>query len=364
MVQLLDALQHAHDQGVWHRDVKPANMIIMTSGKLKIADFGIALIDTSTLTQTGVVMGSPGYMAPEQYSGGKVDRRADLFAAGVVMYQLLTGARPFDGSVESVPYKICHVELPLPSETAGSRLGTHNAVITRARGNRRIFQTATGSAAILGPREAVAATISEETIIAAHGRAAMLFEPTAVRAHAPRRHWRAARVAHRRRSARADRHAQLPGTRAGTQAGTQSIAPPASHRSLWLVGAGAAAVALLGVGVGMPLRPALRRRALRRPLQHPPPTRTRARQRGGRRPRDRVCPVRRNPSYGRVPGANGAPPGESAAPDPERKVAAARPRRRGPAREPAPSSARRLWRHRRRPRACRRPGEASGATRC
>jgi eukaryotic-like serine/threonine-protein kinase len=66
MVQLLDALQHAHEQGVWHRDVKPANIIIMNSGKLKVADFGIARIDSSSLTQVGAVMGSPGYMAPEQ----------------------------------------------------------------------------------------------------------------------------------------------------------------------------------------------------------------------------------------------------------------------------------------------------------
>ena len=115
MAQLLEALQHAHDAGVWHRDIKPANLIIMGNGRLKIADFGIARIEASQLTQTGVVMGSPGYMAPEQYSGGTIDWRADLFACGVVMHQLLTGERLYTGSAEQVAYKICHQEPPPPS---------------------------------------------------------------------------------------------------------------------------------------------------------------------------------------------------------------------------------------------------------
>ena len=80
MAQLLDALEYAHEQGVWHRDIKPANVLIMTNGRLKVADFGIARIDSSNLTQTGAVMGTPGYMAPEQYAGHAVDWRADIFS--------------------------------------------------------------------------------------------------------------------------------------------------------------------------------------------------------------------------------------------------------------------------------------------
>jgi serine/threonine-protein kinase len=121
MVQLLEALNYAHEQGVWHRDIKPANMIIMNNGKLKIADFGIARIETSNLTQTGTVMGTPGYMAPEHYRGPSVDWRGDIFSAGVVMYQLLTGVRPFTGSPESIAYKICHIDPVPPSEADPER---------------------------------------------------------------------------------------------------------------------------------------------------------------------------------------------------------------------------------------------------
>jgi tRNA A-37 threonylcarbamoyl transferase component Bud32 len=262
MVQLLDALQHAHDQGVWHRDIKPANMIIMTSGKVKIADFGIARIDTSTLTQTGVVMGSPGYMAPEQYSGGKVDRRADLFAAGVVMYQLLSGARPFAGSVESVPYKICHIDPPLPSEVEPDRgWERYNAVITRALAKKPEDRFQTADEFRTGILEAyakpVAATVSEETIIAEPTTGVgMLFEPSnpSARTHPDVTGGLLGPLTGGGTAGRTG--TRNSGTRAGTQANTQSIAPPPSHRTLWFVGAGAAAVALLGVGVGMMLRPA------------------------------------------------------------------------------------------------------------
>ena len=121
MAQLLDALHYAHEQGVWHRDIKPANIIIMNNGKLKVADFGIARIDTSNLTQAGVVMGTPGYMAPEQYSGDSIDWRADIFSAGVVLYQLLTGARPFIGNTETLAFKICYEQPALPSEADPGR---------------------------------------------------------------------------------------------------------------------------------------------------------------------------------------------------------------------------------------------------
>ena len=118
MTQLLDALAYAHEQGVIHRDIKPANIIIMGNGKLKVADFGIAHLDSSKLTHLGTVMGTPGYMAPEQYSGNAVDRRADIFSAGVVLYQLLTGVKPFTGTTEAIAYKSCHEPHLDPSRIA------------------------------------------------------------------------------------------------------------------------------------------------------------------------------------------------------------------------------------------------------
>ena len=95
MVQVAEALEYAHSQGVIHRDIKPANIILMQSGQIKITDFGIAHIATSSQTQTGVVKGTPYYMSPEQFSGQKVDGRSDIFSLGTTMFQLLTGILPF-----------------------------------------------------------------------------------------------------------------------------------------------------------------------------------------------------------------------------------------------------------------------------
>jgi serine/threonine-protein kinase len=183
MSQLLEALQHAHEQGVWHRDIKPANLIVMNSGRVKIADFGIAKVETSQLTQTGLVMGSPGYMAPEQYGGGGVDWRADLFAAGVVMYQLLTGVRAFSGTTEQVAYKVCHTTPPPVSQAdPGSGWERYDAVVARAlaREPDARFQTAASfRAAILEAFAApVSPTVSEETIIAEATRPVVVFEPS------------------------------------------------------------------------------------------------------------------------------------------------------------------------------------------
>ena len=116
LTQLLAALEFAHTQGVVHRDIKPANLILAPGGELKVADFGIARIDASNMTMTGMVMGTPSYMAPEQCQGLASDHRADLFSVGVVLYELLTGSRPFEGSVESIAYKICHENPRAPSE--------------------------------------------------------------------------------------------------------------------------------------------------------------------------------------------------------------------------------------------------------
>jgi serine/threonine-protein kinase len=170
MAQLLDALHYAHEQGVWHRDIKPANIIIMNNGKLKVADFGIARIDTSNLTQTGAVMGTPGYMAPEQYTGLPVDWRADVFSAGVVMYQLLTGVHPFIGNPEMIAYKICHEQPALPSEAGNGRCTAEFDAVTMkalAKKPEERYQNAqTFREALLEVSTApLSPTVSEQTII-------------------------------------------------------------------------------------------------------------------------------------------------------------------------------------------------------
>ncbi len=97
MSQILEALDYSHRQGVIHRDIKPANIFMLPDGSVKVADFGIAHIEASNLTQVGAVMGTPAYMSPEQILGLPVDGRSDLFSAGVILYQFLTGERPFSG---------------------------------------------------------------------------------------------------------------------------------------------------------------------------------------------------------------------------------------------------------------------------
>jgi len=102
VTQLLTGLHYAHEQGIVHRDVKPANIWLLEDGTVKLLDFGIAKIAASTMTSAGSVLGSAFYMAPEQVTGREVDGRADIFAAGVVLYELLTTHRPFEGESPTV----------------------------------------------------------------------------------------------------------------------------------------------------------------------------------------------------------------------------------------------------------------------
>jgi eukaryotic-like serine/threonine-protein kinase len=114
MEQLLSALQYSHDHGVVHRDIKPANIFLTNEGVIKIVDFGIAKIESSVLTAAGFVLGSPFYMSPEQYVGNQIDGRSDLYSAGVLMYQLLTGAVPLFGKdISETIQKVLH-EKPVP----------------------------------------------------------------------------------------------------------------------------------------------------------------------------------------------------------------------------------------------------------
>ncbi len=117
VADVADALGYAHDKGIVHRDVKPANMMLLKNGIVKVTDFGIARIQASSQTATGVIKGTPFYMSPEQIAGEKVDGRSDIFSTGVMLYQLLTGQLPFRGdSVAALMHQIMNVKHPDPRQ--------------------------------------------------------------------------------------------------------------------------------------------------------------------------------------------------------------------------------------------------------
>ncbi|MCL4799005.1 MAG: serine/threonine protein kinase [Burkholderiales bacterium] len=136
MTQLLEALDYSHRNGVVHRDIKPANIILLEDGTVKVADFGIARVESSNLTQAGMVLGTPSYMSPEQFMGQTVDGRSDLFSAGVILYQLLTGEKPFTGSITTIMHKVLQ-EQPLPPSTLNVQVPrAFDAVVQKALAKR------------------------------------------------------------------------------------------------------------------------------------------------------------------------------------------------------------------------------------
>jgi len=136
MTQILAALEYSHRRGVVHRDIKPANVFLLADGTVKVTDFGIAHIESSNLTQVGTVVGTPNYMSPEQIMGLPVDGRSDIFSAGVILYQFLTGERPFAGSSTTTMQKVLKEE-PLPPSTLNVQLPPAiDAVVRRALAKR------------------------------------------------------------------------------------------------------------------------------------------------------------------------------------------------------------------------------------
>jgi serine/threonine-protein kinase len=130
--QILAALGYSHRLGVVHRDIKPSNIFLLPDGTVKVADFGIAHIESSELTQVGTVLGTPAYMSPEQILGLPVDGRSDLFSVGVILYQFLTGERPFTGNATNTMRKVLE-EDPLPPSRFNVQIpGAMDAVVRKA----------------------------------------------------------------------------------------------------------------------------------------------------------------------------------------------------------------------------------------
>jgi serine/threonine-protein kinase len=134
--QMLAGLQFSHDAGVVHRDVKPGNVMLTRDGRVKLADFGIARIESSTMTQDGTVLGTPAYMSPEQLTAQSVDARSDLYAAGVVLYQLLAGERPFEGGLAAITHKVMNTVPPRPSDISIAAPPALDPVVAKAMSRR------------------------------------------------------------------------------------------------------------------------------------------------------------------------------------------------------------------------------------
>lgn len=164
MGQVLAALAYSHSKGVIHRDIKPANIMLAPGpdgqAQVKIADFGIARLENSSMTQVGTMMGTPSYMAPEQFRGEVVDERADIWAAGVVLYQFLTGEKPFEGGFSAVMHKALNIDPPPPSRLSVTAPAALDAVVARSMAKRPADRYPSATAFADALRAALAGAVS------------------------------------------------------------------------------------------------------------------------------------------------------------------------------------------------------------
>src|SRR5512134_1109566 len=138
MCELLDALDFAHNAGIVHRDIKPANVMLDAQARTKLTDFGVARVQDgdrtqADRTQAGTMVGTPAYMSPEQITGANIDKRTDLFSAGIILYQFRTGEKPFTGGgAWTIAKKIIQEDPPAPSSLNNAVTPFFDAVVNKA----------------------------------------------------------------------------------------------------------------------------------------------------------------------------------------------------------------------------------------
>jgi serine/threonine-protein kinase len=275
MSQLLEAIGHAHANGIVHRDIKPANVFLLKDGRPKVGDFGIARMESSNLTQAGSVLGTPAYMSPEQFMGQTVDGRSDLFSAGVILYQFLTGEKPFTGQLTTIMHKVLKEEPTAPSELNVQVPPGFDSLIRKALAKRpdQRFQNAQEFIAALRTTvdEHAAGIDSDATLVGGPADADATFVPANGAAHFRSASKAAATPASstttdiRKQPALAATAPQATSTGSGSGAAAPST-PAAPKRSpalalaivggLAAVGLGAGAWLMLGKGSPAPDRPA------------------------------------------------------------------------------------------------------------
>jgi hypothetical protein len=179
MLQVLDALASAHEQGVIHQDVKPANIMLTPQGRAKVADFGISRFANADLTSISSSMGTPNYMSPEQCRGGTVDHRADLFAAGATLFEMVAGERAFGGrSTAEVTHRIMNERLPLLPPAVRGEAPRLQFVLERAMGKQPEDRFDSGREMAEALRQVVG-TLAEDRIAAAAATFVMPAPPPA-----------------------------------------------------------------------------------------------------------------------------------------------------------------------------------------
>ena len=134
VIQVARGLAYAHEHNIVHRDVKPSNIMLVRDGHVKITDFGIARMESASVrTQTGMILGSPKYMSPEQVLGKVADRRSDIFSLGVLLYEMLAGRSPFDGeNVNAIMYQVLNAVPPPPGALNSAVPNMLNFIVAKA----------------------------------------------------------------------------------------------------------------------------------------------------------------------------------------------------------------------------------------